>query len=148
MSVQDVPGGNINSLRIVDSGASMHKTGDIRLRNTVTSRRMLLPLMEREGNRKEEEYIGERIAKIWFLWFLIGSSGKTKAFADAMWKTSRNQRFLIVLLLRDFSVATKSTLKSTPGGYPVWESAHSLQCTKQLQDTVFKFLISPILVDF
>ena len=46
MSVQDVPGGTIDSLRIVDSGASMHKIGDIRLQNIVTSRRMLLPLIE------------------------------------------------------------------------------------------------------
>ena len=28
------------------------------------------------------------------------------------------------------------------------ECSDSLQCTKQLQDTVFKFQISPILVDF
>ncbi|MFS8003648.1 hypothetical protein Hanom_Chr13g01216371 [Helianthus anomalus] len=110
------------SLRIVDSGVSMHKIGDIRLRNIVISRKMLLPLMEREErNRKEEEYVDEESAKIWLLWFLIGSSGKiqmkgvrmpwhglnnrtlllkrkTKTFAGTMWKTSRNRRCLILLL--------------------------------------------------
>ena len=55
MSVQDVPGGTIDSFRIVDSGASMHKIGDILLRNIVISRRMLLPLMERERKEKEKE---------------------------------------------------------------------------------------------
>ena len=55
MSVQDVPGGNTDSLRIVDSGASMHKIGDILLRNIVISRRMLLPLMERERKEKEKK---------------------------------------------------------------------------------------------
>ncbi|MFS8003024.1 hypothetical protein Hanom_Chr13g01209001 [Helianthus anomalus] len=57
MSVQDVPGGTIDSLRIVDSGASIHKIGDIRLRNIVISRRMLLPLMEREERKRK----GKRI---------------------------------------------------------------------------------------
>ncbi|KAJ0824707.1 hypothetical protein HanRHA438_Chr17g0795301 [Helianthus annuus] len=55
MSVQDVPGGTIDSLRIVDSGASMHKIGDIRLRNIVISRRMLLPFMERERGKKKRK---------------------------------------------------------------------------------------------
>ena len=55
MSVQDVPGGTIDSLRIVDSGASMHKIDDIRLRNIVISRRMMLSLMERERKEKEKE---------------------------------------------------------------------------------------------
>uniref|UniRef100_A0A251V086 Uncharacterized protein n=1 Tax=Helianthus annuus TaxID=4232 RepID=A0A251V086_HELAN len=53
MSVQDVPGGTIDSFRIVDSGASMHKIGDIRLQNIVTSRRILLPLMERKEREKK-----------------------------------------------------------------------------------------------
>ncbi|KAF5789299.1 hypothetical protein HanXRQr2_Chr09g0369561 [Helianthus annuus] len=53
MSVQDVPGGTIDSLRIVDSGASMHKIGDIRLQNIVTSRRISSPLMERKEREKK-----------------------------------------------------------------------------------------------
>ena len=87
MSVQDVPGGTIDSLRIVDSGASMHKIGDILLRNIVISRRMLLPLMERERGKKERKKKNvvecrckirpdEERAKIWLLWFLIGFSEK------------------------------------------------------------------------
>ena len=47
---------------------------------------------------------------------------KSKTFAGAIWKTSRTRRFMILLLSRDFSVAADSTLKSTPGGYQVWES--------------------------
>ncbi|KAJ0600275.1 hypothetical protein HanIR_Chr03g0114711 [Helianthus annuus] len=40
----------------------MHKFGDIRIRNIDISRRMLLPLMEREERkRKEEGDVGERM---------------------------------------------------------------------------------------
>ena len=53
--MQDVPGGTIDSFRIVDSGASLHKIGDTLLRNIVISRRMLLPLMERERKEKEKK---------------------------------------------------------------------------------------------
>ena len=88
----------------------------------------------------------KNVPKIWSFWFLIGSTGtnevkcvsmpwrglnirtpflkeKVKTFAGTMWKTSRTRRFMILLLSRDFSVVANSTLKSTPGGYPVWESA-------------------------
>ncbi|MFS7901321.1 hypothetical protein Hanom_Chr00s194190g01835861 [Helianthus anomalus] len=55
MSVQDVLGRTNYGLRIVDSGASMHKIGDIRLRNIVTSRRILLPLMERNKKKRRQK---------------------------------------------------------------------------------------------
>ena len=59
--MQDVPGGTIDSLRIVDSGASMHKIGDIRLRNIVISRRMMLSLMERKEKEKKTKMSDERM---------------------------------------------------------------------------------------
>ncbi|KAJ0851973.1 hypothetical protein HanRHA438_Chr14g0632891 [Helianthus annuus] len=65
---------------------------------------------------------------------------KTKTFAGAMWKTSRTRRFLILLLQRDFSVAVKIDFEVHTGWISsLGEHLYSLQCMKQLQDTVLNF---------